>query len=153
MPEAASAGTDGHRERLRAHLRLHGECGVRGVIGGGSAEGGAVERHMIGFQRVYKRRGIEFELGERLAPGSQFHIASSREQAIREAASSQGWINPASLHPCGLGKTMIEHLPYSRCNLAHTGASQQGARLRTKGVAGPDLEPDKTGETGGAGNT
>ena len=74
--------------------------GICGVIGGGSAEGGAVERHMIGFQPAYARRGIKLEFGERLALGYQFHIASRREQAIREAASSQGWINPASLHPC-----------------------------------------------------
>ena len=55
-------------------------------IDGGSAEGGAVERHMLGFQAAYAQRGIKLELGERLALGYQFHIASSREQAIREAA-------------------------------------------------------------------
>src|SRR5215831_7603792 len=60
--------------------------GISGVIGGGSAEGGAVERHMIGFQQAYARRGVKLELGERLALGYQFHIASSRELAIREAA-------------------------------------------------------------------
>src|SRR5436853_490187 len=60
--------------------------GINGVIGGGSAEGGAVERHMIGFQAAYARRGIQLELGERLALGFQFHIAKSREQAMREAA-------------------------------------------------------------------
>ena len=60
--------------------------GISGVIGGGSAEGGAVERHMLGFQVAYARRGIHLELGERLALGYHFHIASSREQAIREAA-------------------------------------------------------------------
>src|SRR6201993_2117421 len=60
--------------------------GISGVIGGGSAEGGAVERHMIGFQAAYARRGVKLELGERLALGYQFHIAPSREQAIREAA-------------------------------------------------------------------
>src|SRR5213082_3762190 len=60
--------------------------GICGVIGGGSAEGGAVERHMIGFQAAYARRGVKLELGERLALGYQFHISSSREQAIREAA-------------------------------------------------------------------
>jgi hypothetical protein len=59
---------------------------IRGVIGGGSAEGGAVERHMLGFQAAYARRGVKLELGERLALGYQFHIAESREQAIREAA-------------------------------------------------------------------
>jgi hypothetical protein len=60
--------------------------GINGVIGGGSAEGGAVDRHMIAFQAAYARRGIRLELGERLALGYQFHIAASREQAIREAA-------------------------------------------------------------------
>src|SRR5258708_10360608 len=60
--------------------------GINGVIGGGSAEGGAVERHMLGFQAAYARRGIKLELGERLAFGYQFHISSNREQAIREAA-------------------------------------------------------------------
>src|ERR1700751_4064077 len=60
--------------------------GINGVIGGGSAEGGAVERHMLGFQAAYARRGIKLELGERLALGFQFHIAASRERAIREAA-------------------------------------------------------------------
>jgi len=44
------------------------------------------ERHMIGFQAAYARRGVKLELGERLALGYQFHISSSREQAIREAA-------------------------------------------------------------------
>jgi hypothetical protein len=38
------------------------------------------------FPEHLPRRGIELELGERLALGYQFHIASSREQAIREAA-------------------------------------------------------------------
>src|SRR5881628_1327946 len=60
--------------------------GISGVIGGGSAEGGAVERHMLGFQAAYARRGVNLELGERLALGYQFHIAKSREQAIGEAA-------------------------------------------------------------------
>src|ERR1700747_1842456 len=60
--------------------------GISGVIGGGSAEGGAVERHMLGFQAAYARRGIHLGFGERRALGYQFHIASSREQAIREAA-------------------------------------------------------------------
>jgi hypothetical protein len=41
---------------------------------------------MIGFQQAYARHGVELELGERLALGYQFHMASSREQAIREAA-------------------------------------------------------------------
>ena len=53
--------------------------GISGMIGGGSAEGGAVERHMLGFQAAYARRGIKLELGEKLALGFQFHIAKNRE--------------------------------------------------------------------------
>lgn len=60
--------------------------GISGVIGGGSAEGGAVERHMVGFQAAYARRGIKLQMGEKLALGFQFHIAESREAAIKKAA-------------------------------------------------------------------
>ena len=60
--------------------------GISGVIGGGSAEGGAVDRHMEGFRQAYARRGITLQPGEKLALGYQFHISSSKEQAIKEAA-------------------------------------------------------------------
>jgi alkanesulfonate monooxygenase SsuD/methylene tetrahydromethanopterin reductase-like flavin-dependent oxidoreductase (luciferase family) len=60
--------------------------GISGVIGGGSAEGGAVERHMVGFQAAYARLGIKLALGEKLALGYQFHIAESREAAMKAAA-------------------------------------------------------------------
>ena len=59
--------------------------GMSGVIGGGSAEGGAVQRHMDGFRAAYARRGIDLAPGEKLSLGFQFHIAASREQAIAEA--------------------------------------------------------------------
>ena len=61
--------------------------GISGVIGGGSAEGGAVERHMLGFQAAYARRGIKLEPGERLALGYQFHIAESKEAAMKKAGA------------------------------------------------------------------
>jgi alkanesulfonate monooxygenase SsuD/methylene tetrahydromethanopterin reductase-like flavin-dependent oxidoreductase (luciferase family) len=38
------------------------------------------------IKAAYARRGVKLELGEKLALGFQFHIAKSREQAIREAA-------------------------------------------------------------------
>jgi alkanesulfonate monooxygenase SsuD/methylene tetrahydromethanopterin reductase-like flavin-dependent oxidoreductase (luciferase family) len=62
--------------------------GISGIIGGGSAEGGAVERHMLGFQAAYARRGVKLELGERIALGFQFHIAKNREEGMREAAKN-----------------------------------------------------------------
>ena len=62
--------------------------GISGVIGGGSAEGGAVDRHMTGFREAYARRGIELQPGEKLALGYQFRIAESREAAMRAAATA-----------------------------------------------------------------
>ena len=61
--------------------------GVCGVIGGGSAEGGAVDKFMTGFQAAYARRGITLAPGERLALGYQFHIAESKEAAMKKAAA------------------------------------------------------------------
>ncbi len=60
--------------------------GISGVIGGGSAEGGAVDRHMTSFQAAYARRGVKLALGEKLSLGYQFFIAESREAAMRQAA-------------------------------------------------------------------
>ncbi len=56
-----------------------------GLIGGGSAEGGAVDKHMDEFQAAYARRGIALGRGEKLALGYQFYIAESREAAINAA--------------------------------------------------------------------
>ncbi len=61
--------------------------GICGVIGGGSAEGGAVDRHMAEFQAAYARRGQQLALGERLSLGYQFFIADSREAGMRAAAA------------------------------------------------------------------
>jgi alkanesulfonate monooxygenase SsuD/methylene tetrahydromethanopterin reductase-like flavin-dependent oxidoreductase (luciferase family) len=72
-------------ERAFDFMAKHGVCGV---IGGGSAEGGAVDRHMDAFRAAYARRGIALERGERLALGYQFHIAESRAAAMRAAAKS-----------------------------------------------------------------
>ena len=61
--------------------------GICGVIGGGSAEGGAVDKFITGFQAAYARRGIKLAPGERLALGYQFHIAESKEAAMKKAAA------------------------------------------------------------------
>jgi alkanesulfonate monooxygenase SsuD/methylene tetrahydromethanopterin reductase-like flavin-dependent oxidoreductase (luciferase family) len=59
--------------------------GIQGLVGGGSAEGGAMHNVVLAWQEAHKRRGQELELGERLAFGFHFYIADSREQGIREA--------------------------------------------------------------------
>ncbi|HEY7579255.1 MAG TPA: LLM class flavin-dependent oxidoreductase [Acetobacteraceae bacterium] len=60
--------------------------GINGVIGGGSAEGGAVHKSMVDFQAAYARAGKHIELGERMALGFQFYLADSVEQGQRVAA-------------------------------------------------------------------
>ena len=60
--------------------------GIQGVIGGGSAEGGAQARIVADWQAAHERAGIHIEPGARLAVGYQFHIAKSREAAMREVA-------------------------------------------------------------------
>ena len=59
--------------------------GMSGVIGGGSAEGGAVDRHMDGFRAAYAKRGINLQPGEKLSLGFQIFIAESREAAMKQA--------------------------------------------------------------------
>ncbi|HKS89158.1 MAG TPA: LLM class flavin-dependent oxidoreductase [Stellaceae bacterium] len=59
--------------------------GIRGLVGGGSAEGGAMHSVVLKWQEVHKNRGIDLELGERLAFGFHFFIADSREEGIRQA--------------------------------------------------------------------
>ena len=60
--------------------------GIQGVIGGGSAEGGATDRIMREWQAAHERIGMKLELGERMAVGFQFHIAKSKEDGMKEAA-------------------------------------------------------------------
>jgi alkanesulfonate monooxygenase SsuD/methylene tetrahydromethanopterin reductase-like flavin-dependent oxidoreductase (luciferase family) len=58
---------------------------IKGVIGGGSAEGGAVHSVVQAWQEAQARVGRDIEWGEDLAFGYQFYISSSREQGMKEA--------------------------------------------------------------------
>lgn len=60
--------------------------GIQGVVGGGSAEGGAMHNVVLAWQQAHARLGKHLELGERLCFGFHFYIADSREQGMREAA-------------------------------------------------------------------
>ena len=73
----------GGTQRALDFMAKHGICGV---IGGGSAEGGAVHKSMVDFQAAYARAGKQIELGERMALGFQFYLADSVEQGMRVAA-------------------------------------------------------------------
>ncbi len=59
--------------------------GIKGLIGGGAAAGGANERVVKAWQETLARHGRETTLGEDLLIGFSFHIADTEEQAIREA--------------------------------------------------------------------
>jgi alkanesulfonate monooxygenase SsuD/methylene tetrahydromethanopterin reductase-like flavin-dependent oxidoreductase (luciferase family) len=73
----------GGSERALGFMAKHG---IKGLIGGGSAEGGAMHRTVLAWQEAHQKIGKPLELGERLAFGFHFYIADSREQGIREAA-------------------------------------------------------------------
>jgi alkanesulfonate monooxygenase SsuD/methylene tetrahydromethanopterin reductase-like flavin-dependent oxidoreductase (luciferase family) len=59
--------------------------GIKGLIGGGAAAGGASDKVVHGFREARARAGRETELGGDLCIGYSFHIADSVEQGIKEA--------------------------------------------------------------------
>src|ERR687896_580541 len=66
-------------------LDFMAKMGIKGVVGGGSAEGGAMHRVVLAWQEAQARVGRHLELGEGLCFGYHFYMANSREQAVREA--------------------------------------------------------------------
>jgi alkanesulfonate monooxygenase SsuD/methylene tetrahydromethanopterin reductase-like flavin-dependent oxidoreductase (luciferase family) len=72
----------GGSERAIDFMAKHG---IQGLVGGGAAEGGAMHKVVLAWQEAHAKIGKRLELGERLCFGFQFHLAESREQAIREA--------------------------------------------------------------------
>jgi alkanesulfonate monooxygenase SsuD/methylene tetrahydromethanopterin reductase-like flavin-dependent oxidoreductase (luciferase family) len=59
--------------------------GIKGIIGGGAAAGGASDKVIHAFREARARAGRETELGGDLCIGYSFHIADSVEQGIKEA--------------------------------------------------------------------
>ena len=59
--------------------------GIKGMIGGGAASGGAASPTVVAWQEAQRRQGRDTQLGEDLIIGVTFHIADSEEEAIREA--------------------------------------------------------------------
>jgi alkanesulfonate monooxygenase SsuD/methylene tetrahydromethanopterin reductase-like flavin-dependent oxidoreductase (luciferase family) len=60
--------------------------GIQGMVGGGSAEGGAMHKVVMEWQAAHARMGKQIELGERLCFGFHFYMAESREKGIAKAA-------------------------------------------------------------------
>ena len=57
------------------------------MIGGGVAEGGAMDDTMREYQAAVARTGREVELGEDISVGFHFYLANTVEQAIKEASA------------------------------------------------------------------
>ena len=60
--------------------------GIQGMVGGGSAEGGAMHKVVLGWQEAHAKMGKQIELGERLCFGFHFYMGDSRADGIRRAA-------------------------------------------------------------------
>ena len=60
--------------------------GIKGLIGGGVAEGGAMRAVVEGYRDALRRAGRETELGEGLCIGFHFQLAATKEEAIKAAA-------------------------------------------------------------------
>jgi alkanesulfonate monooxygenase SsuD/methylene tetrahydromethanopterin reductase-like flavin-dependent oxidoreductase (luciferase family) len=67
-------------------LEFMAKHGIQGMVGGGSAEGGAMHKVVLAWQEAHARLGKRIELGERLCFGFHFYMADSREQGMKEAA-------------------------------------------------------------------
>ena len=62
--------------------------GIKGILGGGVAEGGVMTSIMTGYRDALVRAGKkDAQLGEGLSVGFHFHMAPTVEQAINEAKS------------------------------------------------------------------
>src|SRR5260221_2760337 len=73
----------GGSERALDFMAKHG---IQGLVGGGSAEGGAMHKVVLAWQEAHAKHGKTIALGERLCFGFHFFIADSREAGMREAA-------------------------------------------------------------------
>ena len=82
LPVECWQPTQGGSERALDFMAKHG---IQGLVGGGSAEGGAMHSVVLKWQEAHKRLGIDIELGERMCFGFHFYLAKNREQGIRGA--------------------------------------------------------------------
>ena len=72
----------GATERALDFMAKHG---IKGIIGGGVAEGGAMLNVIEAYRDALVRAGRDAQLGEDLSIGFQFYMADTEEKAIKEA--------------------------------------------------------------------
>jgi alkanesulfonate monooxygenase SsuD/methylene tetrahydromethanopterin reductase-like flavin-dependent oxidoreductase (luciferase family) len=59
--------------------------GIQGMVGGGSAEGGAMHKVVLGWQEAHAKVGKHIELGERLCFGFHFFMGKDKADGINRA--------------------------------------------------------------------
>ena len=59
--------------------------GIKGIIGGGVAEGGVMDGMMEGYRDALVRTGRDAEIGEDLSVGFQIYLADTEEKAMKAA--------------------------------------------------------------------
>src|SRR6476660_7212422 len=59
--------------------------GIQGMVGGGSAEGGAMHKVVLDWQQAHANLGKHIELGERLCFGFHFYMGKSKADGIERA--------------------------------------------------------------------
>ncbi len=60
--------------------------GIKGIIGGGVAEGGAMHNVVAGYRDALRRVGRDPQLGEDLSFGFHFYLANTQEEGVKAAA-------------------------------------------------------------------
>ncbi len=68
-------------------LRFMAKHGIKGIIGGGAAPGGAQQSVVEAWQKIEAEHGRETELGGNLIISFSVYLAESPDQGIREARS------------------------------------------------------------------
>ena len=66
-------------------LEFMAKHGIQGMVGGGSAEGGAMHKVVLAWQEAHAKLGKHIELGERLCFGFHFFMADSKADGIKRA--------------------------------------------------------------------
>jgi alkanesulfonate monooxygenase SsuD/methylene tetrahydromethanopterin reductase-like flavin-dependent oxidoreductase (luciferase family) len=67
-------------------LEFMAKHGIKGIIGGGVAEGGAMHDVVTGYRDALQRVGRDPQLGEDLSFGFHFYLANTQEEGIKAAA-------------------------------------------------------------------
>jgi alkanesulfonate monooxygenase SsuD/methylene tetrahydromethanopterin reductase-like flavin-dependent oxidoreductase (luciferase family) len=113
---------------------------IKGTIGGGVAEGGALDGIVTAYRDAIRRTGREAELGEDLSIGFHFYLADSEEEAIKAAAplyeENVKMFGPLRLHR-GLNEEQIRQISDPRIAPRANLPSIRDAVKATAFLAGP----------------